>query len=182
MKIIETPFEGVKVLEPQLHSDSRGFFMESFNQKRIEEAGILFNAKQENHSLSVEKGTLRGLHFQKPPFEQAKLIRVIQGEILDVIVDLRKNSLTYKHHFKIVLSSENKKQLFIPKGFAHGFVTLNDNVEVIYKTDEYYAPAHEGGIIWNDKDLNIYWDVQYPHLSQKDSLLPSLSEMIESHV
>ncbi|SDN22417.1 dTDP-4-dehydrorhamnose 3,5-epimerase [Alkalicoccus daliensis] len=179
MNIVYTPFIGVKILEPQLHEDSRGFFMESFNERVLERADILLPTKQENHSLSVQKGTLRGLHLQLPPYEQAKLIRVIHGEILDVIVDLRNNSPSFKQHYKIVLSAENKKQLYIPKGFAHGFVTLTENTEVIYKTDEYYAPEFEGGIIWNDKELNIDWGTFEPLLSNKDRSMPPLTEAME---
>lgn len=177
MNIISTSFIGVKVLEPQLHEDSRGFFMESFNEKVLKSADIILPTKQENHSLSLRKGTLRGLHFQMPPYDQAKLIRVIRGEILDVIVDLRINSPTFKNIYKIILSEENKKQLYIPKGFAHGFITRRENTEVIYKTDQYYAPEFEGGIIWNDKDLQINWGCDEPHLSTKDKLLPSLIEV-----
>lgn len=159
MKCVSTSIADVKIFEPQIFTDERGYFMETFTQKKFEECcneQIIFC--QENESQS-KKNVLRGLHYQVSPCAQSKLVRVISGEILDVAVDLRKNSVTYKKHVAIKLSDENKKQLFIPQGFAHGFLVLSEKAIVSYKVDNYYSPKHEKGIAWNDKSLNIDWSL-----------------------
>ncbi len=156
------------ILEPKIFGDSRGYFLESFNQKLFNEAcenEIIF--VQDNESQS-SKNVLRGLHMQAPPFSQGKLVRVIKGSVLDVAVDLRKNSKTYGHHFEIELSEKNKKQLWIPPGFAHGFETLEDDTIFAYKCTNYYDPESELTILWNDEDLKINWRTQNPILSLKD--------------
>ena len=175
MKITPTPISDLVILEPKVFGDHRGYFMESFNEewfnKNISETKFI----QDNESKS-SKGVLRGLHFQKPPFAQAKLVRVIQGEVLDVAVDLRKNSLTYGQHYSILLSSENKKHFFVPRGFAHGFVVLSDTAIFSYKVDNLYSPEHDSGIIWDDKDMNIDWGIENSmiQLSDKDKVQGSL--------
>tara|TARA_B110000285_G_scaffold189453_1_gene216130 strand:+ start:2716 stop:3267 length:552 start_codon:yes stop_codon:yes gene_type:complete len=175
MKITPTPISDLVILEPKVFGDHRGYFMESFNEewfnKNISETKFI----QDNESKS-SKGVLRGLHFQKPPFAQAKLVRVIQGEVLDVAVDLRKNSLTYGQHYSILLSSENKKHFFVPRGFAHGFVVLSDTAIFSYKVDNLYSPEHDSGIIWDDKDMSIDWGIENSmiQLSDKDKVQGSL--------
>jgi len=167
MKINKTYIEGLLIIEPQLFKDDRGFFYESYNKKKLDKKiKIIF--VQDNESKSI-KGVIRGLHFQAPPFEQTKLVRCVSGNILDVAVDLRKNSKTYGKSFSIELSSENNKQLFVPKGFAHGFQVLSETAIVNYKVDEYYNPDSDSGLIWNDKDLSIDWNLDIkPILSDKD--------------
>ena len=169
MKYINTNIEGLTIIEPKIFGDHRGYFLETYNQKKNEEifGGVLFI--QDNESKST-KGVLRGLHFQKPPFEQAKLVRCIEGEVLDVAVDIRKKSPTYGEHFSIILSGKNKRQLFIPRGFAHGFVVLSETATFAYKVDNSYSPEHEDGIMWNDPSLAIDWeiDTQNIKLSDKD--------------
>ena len=150
--------------------------MESWSQKKMEEAGLFYNFVQDNHSFSAIKGTLRGLHFQKGSSSQAKLVRCVKGAVFDVAVDLRKNSKTYKKWVGCVLSEENKKQFLIPRGFAHGFLTLTDNVEFVYKADNYYDPQADRNIIWNDEEINIDWGIENPILSEKDKKAPKLSE------
>ena len=156
MKFTNTPIKDLIVIEPNVFGDQRGYFLESFNLQQFEEHVREIKFVQDNESKS-SKGVLRGLHFQKPPFDQAKLVRCVQGEVLDVAVDLRKDSATYGKHFSIKLSDENKKQLFVPRGFAHGFVVLSEVAVFAYKVDNTYAPSHDSGILWNDKDLNIDW-------------------------
>ena len=170
--------KGLVIIEPVVFGDKRGFFMETYSYRDFESAGIKEKFVQDNHSRST-KGVLRGLHFQFEPFAQSKLVRCVRGEIFDVAVDLRKGSKTFGKWFSIILSEDNKKMLYIPKGFAHGFVTLSDVAEVIYKVDEFYAPQYEGGIIWNDPELKIKWPVENPILSEKDAKLPKLKEIIE---
>ena len=174
MKYINTNIEGLTIIEPKIFGDHRGYFLETYNQEKFEETfgSVIF--LQDNESKST-KGVLRGLHFQKPPFEQAKLVRCIEGEVLDVAVDIRKKSPTYGEHFSIILSGENKRQLFIPRGFAHGFVVLSETATFAYKVDNCYSPEHEDGIIWNDQSLAIDWeiDTQYVKLSDKDKNLSS---------
>ena len=156
MKINKTFIEDLLIIEPQLFKDDRGFFYESYNKNNLDKViNIVF--VQDNESKSY-KGVIRGLHFQAPPFEQTKLVRCVSGNILDVAVDLRTNSKTYGKFFSIELSSENNKQLFVPKGFAHGFQVLSEIAIVNYKVDEYYNPDSDSGIIWNDKDLSIDWN------------------------
>ena len=150
--------------------------MESWSQKKMEEVGLFYNFVQDNHSFSAIKGTLRGLHFQKGSSSQAKLVRCVRGAVLDVAVDLRKNSKTYKKWVGCILSEENKKQFLIPRGFAHGFLTLTDNVEFVYKADNYYDPQADRNIIWNDEEINVDWGIENPILSEKDKKAPKLSE------
>ncbi len=163
---IDTPIEGLYVIEPSVFGDSRGFFMESWNKKEFEEIGINCNFVQDNHSKS-KKGVLRGLHFQIENV-QSKLVRCIRGKVLDVAVDLRRNSPTFGQYFSIELSEKNKLMLFIPKYFAHGFLVLSDEAEIIYKVDEYYDPKSDSGIIWNDETLNIDWQLEKYRLSEND--------------
>ena len=176
MKINKTFIEDLLIIEPQLFKDERGFFYESYNKKKLDKK-IKIVFVQDNESKSI-KGVIRGLHFQAPPFEQTKLIRCISGSILDVAVDLRKNSKTYGKSFSIELSSENNKQLFVPKGFAHGFQVLSETAIVNYKVDNFYNSKSEKGIIWNDKDLSIDWNLDLkPILSKKDLKLISFKEL-----
>ena len=168
MNYIKTNIEGLLILEPKVFGDDRGYFFESFNQDVFNEnvgENIVF--KQDNESKS-SKNVLRGLHFQKPPYAQGKLVRVIKGSVLDVALDLRKGSKTYGQFEKIMLSESNKKQLWVPAGFAHGFLTLEDHTIFSYKCTETYHPDSEGGIQWNDPDLGIDWGVTNPILSEKD--------------
>lgn len=177
MTFSETKIKGLWVFEPRIFEDERGFFYESFNHKQfVETTGFEGAFVQDNHSFS-RYGVMRGLHLQLPPHDQSKLVRVVQGEVLDVAVDLRKNSSTYGKYESVVLSQENKKQFFIPRGFAHGFVVLSNTAELLYKCDNYYAPSHESGVIYNDSDINIDWKVPLEDLiiSSKDNLLQSLS-------
>lgn len=176
MKVVSTDIEDLFIIEPQVFGDSRGWFMESWSQKKMEEAGLFYNFVQDNHSFSALKGTLRGLHFQKGSSSQAKLVRCVRGAVLDVAVDLRKNSKTYKKWVGCILSEENKKQFLIPRGFAHGFLTLTDNVEFVYKADNYYDPQADRNIIWNDEEINVDWGIENPILSEKDKKAPKLSE------
>lgn len=178
MKITKTKLEGVVIIEPDVFGDNRGFFMESWNKKKMEEAGLFYDFVQDNHSKSTVKGTLRGIHFQKGNKAQAKLVRCVKGAVLDVAVDLRKNSPTFKQWVGVELSAENKKQLLIPRGFGHGFVTLTDNVEFLYKADNYYAPEADAGIRWNDPDIGVEWFVENPILSGKDKKNPFLKDIL----
>ena len=179
MKITKTKLDGVVIIEPDVFGDNRGFFMESWNKKKMEEAGLFYDFVQDNHSKSTVKGTLRGIHFQKGEKAQAKLVRCVKGAVLDVAVDLRKNSPTFKQWVGVELSAENKKQLLIPRGFGHGFVTLTDDVEFLYKADNYYAPEADAGIRWNDPDIGVEWDVENPILSEKDKINPLLKNLIK---
>jgi len=178
MKFIETTISDLIIIEPTVFGDERGYFLESYNQKKFEEVVGKTSFLQDNESKS-SKGVLRGLHFQKPPFAQAKLVRCIEGEVLDVAVDIRKNSPTYGEHVAVVLSGENKKQLFISKGFAHGFVVLSDSATFAYKVDNTYAPEYDSGIKYNDQDLNIDWGLNEDEvqLSAKDEKLPSFKDL-----
>lgn len=173
MLIENTPIKDLMLITPNIFGDERGYFMETYNKKRLEKA-IKVAFVQDNESLS-QKGVLRGLHFQKPPFTQAKLIRVIFGSILDVAVDIRKDSETYGQHFKHILSSENRKQLYIPAGFAHGFLCLEDNTIVNYKCSEFYNKNSEASLLWNDVELNIDWGMKDPILAEKDKLAEKFS-------
>lgn len=177
MNVIDTTIPDVKIFEPKVFGDERGFFFESFSQKFFEEAtGLKRTFVQDNHSKSA-KGVLRGLHYQLPPMAQGKLVRVVQGEVFDVAVDIRKSSPTFGQWVGVHLSAENKRQLWVPEGFAHGFLTLSDTAEFLYKTTNYYSPAHEGAIIWNDPALNIEWpeagDIQ---VSGKDQVAPIFTQ------
>lgn len=178
MKFTKTDLDGVVILEPAVFGDHRGFFMESWSKRTLEEAGLFYDFVQDNHSSSSVKGTLRGIHFQRGDKAQAKLVRCAKGAVLDVAVDLRPSSPTYKKWVAVELSAENKKQLLIPRGFGHGFVTLTDEVEFLYKADNYYAPEADGGIRWNDPELAIDWGVEEPILSQKDANSPWLKDAV----
>lgn len=180
MKIINTIIPDIKILEPQVFEDERGFFYESFNKKEIMNA-LELNKEfvQDNHSKS-KKGVLRGLHYQLSPMAQGKLVRVIQGEVFDVSVDLRHSSPTFGQWVGVILSSENKQQLWIPEGFAHGFYVLSDQAECVYKTTEYYSREHERSIAWNDKDLSIAWPITTPPIvSLKDATAPLFSSVLK---
>lgn len=181
MKIRERKIKGVFEIQLEPRIDERGFFMRTYDDKILGQYNIHKNWVQENQSLSIPKGVIRGLHFQFPPYAETKLIRAVVGEFLDVFVDLRKNSSSLGQWDSIVLSAENKKAIYIPAGFAHGICTLSENVEVVYKVDSYYAPAHEGTLRWNDPDLNIPWPMADPILSQKDHDAQTLREFIEAH-
>lgn len=173
MNFIKTAIEAVVIIEPKVFSDHRGYFFESFNQKEFEENIQKINFVQDNESKS-KRGVLRGLHFQKPPFAQTKLTRCIQGKVLDVAVDIRKNSSTYGKYVAVELSEENKRQLFIPRGFAHGFVVLSEEVIFAYKVDNWYAPEYDSGIKFDDTNLAIDWKINSDEvqLSEKDGNLP----------
>ena len=173
---IKSKIDGLVIIEPSVFGDDRGFFMETYNQKVFAENGIDVVFVQDNHSQST-KGVLRGLHFQKPPFSQDKLIRCTRGEVLDVAVDLRKNSPTFGQYEAVILSEENKKQFFIPQGFAHGFLVLSDIADFQYKCSNFYNKESEGGVIWNDPRINIDWPKMDYLLSEKDKLWPTLSEI-----
>ena len=176
MKINKTFIEDLLIIEPVLFKDERGFFYESYNKKNLDKI-IKIAFVQDNESKSY-KGVVRGLHFQRPPFEQTKLVSCVSGKIFDVAVDLRTNSKTYGKSFSIELSSENNKQLFVPKGFAHGFQVLSETAIVNYKVDNFYNPKSDSGIIWNDKDLSIDWNLDLkPILSKKDLKLISFKEL-----
>ena len=171
MEVIKTEIEGLLIIKPKVFEDSRGYFYESYNKERLREAGIDHEFVQDNQSLS-SKGVLRGLHFQNPPYEQGKLIRVITGSVLDVAVDIRKNSPTYGRWLSAELSAVNKLMFWIPPGFAHGFATLEDNTVFFYKCTNVYNKQSEGSIRWNDPDLNIDWKTKSPILSEKDKISP----------
>ena len=176
MEIIYEPLKGLFVIKPRVFTDERGYFYESYNAKTFEDIGINDNFLQDNQSLSIHKGVLRGLHFQNPPFAQAKLIRVVTGAVYDVAVDIRKNSPSYGQHFGLELNEENKLLLYIPIGFAHGFLTLRENTLFNYKCSNVYDKNSEEGIFWNDSDLNINWNISDPILSSKDIMNQSFSE------
>ena len=179
MKITKTKLEGVVIIEPDVFGDNRGFFMESWNKKKMAEAGLDYDFVQDNHSKSTVKGTLRGIHFQKSDNAQAKLVRCVKGAVLDVAVDLRRNSPTFKQWVGVELSEENKKQLLIPRCFGHGFVTLTDDVEFLYKVDNYYESEADAGILWNDPEIGVEWGVDNPILSEKDKKNPFLKDCRE---
>lgn len=178
MKFIKTEIPDVFIIEPSVFGDERGYFLESFNLKKFEENVHPIKFVQDNESKS-SKGVLRGLHFQTPPFNQAKLVRCIEGSVLDVAVDVRKESPTYGKHIAVELTGENKKQLFVPRGFAHGFLVLSETATFSYKVDNTYAPESDNGIRWNDKELNINWGISDTDvkLSEKDKNLTSFSEL-----
>ncbi len=176
MKVIKTDIEGVLIIEPKVFGDARGYFYESYSQRTMEENEIFYNFVQDNQSFSATKGTLRGIHFQNGDAAQAKLVRCTKGAVLDVAVDLRKGSPTYKKWVSVELSEENKRQFLIPRGFGHGFVTLTDNVEFMYKADNYYNAEQDRSILWCDSELNVDWGIENPIVSDKDSKAPKLSE------
>lgn len=170
----ETPIKDLLIFEPQVWGDARGYFFESFNERTFAEAGVAQVFVQDNQARSI-KNVLRGLHYQRPPYEQGKLIRVLRGEILDVVVDIRKTSAAYGRWFSIRLSEENKKQLYVPRGFAHGYAVLSEMAEVFYKCDNFYEKSHEGGIAFDDPNLKIDWEVDLKQviLSEKDRKWPT---------
>ena len=178
MKFITQTIRDVLLIEPVVHCDERGYFVETFKQNLLDDAlGYKVNFIQDNESESISKGVLRGLHFQSPPFTQNKLVRVIKGEVLDVAVDIRRNSPTFGKHVSVELSEKNKKQLFVPGGFAHGFIVLSEGAIFAYKVDAYYSAEHEEGIAYNDKDINIDWRILESEiiLSNADQNYPSLA-------
>ena len=176
MKFIKTEIPEVVIIEPNVFGDHRGYFLESFNQKEFDKNIGEITFVQDNESKS-SRGVLRGLHFQNPPFAQSKLVRCIEGEVLDVAVDIRKNSPTYGHHVAVKLTGGNKRQLFVPRGFAHGFVVLSESATFAYKVDNWYSPENDNGIMWNDLGLNIDWEIDKDQiqLSTKDTMLQSFS-------
>ena len=178
MTIENLDIAGLLVIKPNFFNDERGFFFESYNKRVYNDAGIMFDFIQDNQSFS-KKGVIRGLHLQTSPFAQAKLVRVLQGEILDVAVDLRKNSITYGQHFSVILSAENKKQLMVPHGFAHGFSVLSDTASVLYKVDQVYHKDSERGIRYDDPALAIDWKVNLDDVivSEKDLILPGFKDI-----
>ena len=176
MNVIPTEVLDVYILEPKVFGDHRGWFMETWSTRNMEEAGLHYQFVQDNQSYSAQKGTLRGFHFQKGDSAQAKLVRCGRGAVLDVAVDLRKGSPTYKKWVAVELSAENKRQLLIPRGFGHGFVTLTDDVEFLYKEDNLYNPSTDRNILWNDPELGIDWRVENPILSEKDRTAPLLRD------
>lgn len=176
MKLINTEIPDVKLVEPQIFGDNRGWFYESYSFEKLKALGIETVFVQDNRSFSAEKGTLRGIHFQKTPCAQTKLICCTKGEILDVAVDLRRGSPTYLKWVSAVLTEENKRMLYIPKGFGHGFVTLTDNVEVLYKVDDYYSKENDRSIRFDDKEIGVDWGVNLPVLSEKDKNAPFLCD------
>ncbi len=178
MEVIKTNIEGVVIIEPRIFKDDRGYFFESFSQREFEEKMCKTTFVQDNESKS-SYGVLRGLHFQKPPFAQSKLVRVIKGAVLDVAVDIRKGSYTYGQHVSAELTEDNHRQFFIPKGFAHGFSVLTDEVIFQYKCDNFYAPQHEGALAWDDPELAIDWRIPTDKviLSAKDEYHPKLKEL-----
>jgi dTDP-4-dehydrorhamnose 3,5-epimerase len=179
MQVLSSHFRDVKLLRPARHVDSRGFFSEAYSKRAYAEIGIVNEFVQDNHSLSRKKGVVRGLHFQIHPFAQAKLLRVLRGAVFDAVVDIRTGSPTYGQHIATVLSEEDWNQIFIPAGFAHGFCTLQEETEILYKVDHYYSPAHERGVRWNDPALGIAWPISKAEaeLSEKDKMLPLLADL-----
>ena len=172
MKITKTKLDGVVIIEPDVFGDNRGFFFESWSKRKMEAAGLFYDFVQDNHSSSTVKGTLRGIHFQKGEWCQAKLVRCTRGSVLDVAVDLRKDSATFGHWVGVLLSAENKRQLWVPEGFAHGFYVTSEAAEFVYRCTDYYHPSAEHSVRWDDPDLAIEWplvDGQAPSLSAKDA-------------
>jgi dTDP-4-dehydrorhamnose 3,5-epimerase len=178
MKFNETSISGLVIIEPKVFNDSRGYFFEPYNKDKFDKYFGITNFVQDNESKSSE-GVLRGFHFQKPPYDQAKLVRCIEGEVLDIALDIRKNSKTYGKYEKIILSAKNKKQFFIPRGFAHAFLVLSKTAIFSYKVDNVYAPDYDSGVIWNDPDLAIDWDFNKSELiiSEKDKNLSFFSKI-----
>jgi len=175
MTINETKLEGVLIVEPQVFGDARGWFMETYNKKKTPR--ITCDFVQDNQSYSAQKGTLRGIHFQRAPMSQAKLLRCTRGAVMDFAIDLRPDSETYKQWIGVELSEENKKQIFIPRGFGHAFVTLADDTEVQYKADNYYSSEHDSAILWSDPEIGIDWGVENPIISDKDKIAPLLKDI-----
>lgn len=176
MNVVKTDLLDVYILEPKVFGDDRGWFIESWSEQKMLKVGFNYNFVQDNHSYSSQKNTIRGIHFQKGAAAQAKLVRCVEGAVLDVAVDLRKGSPTYKKWIAVELSKDNKKQLLIPRGFGHGFLTLTDNVQFLYKADNVYNSEMDRNIIWNDPELNIDWGIDKPILSDKDAKAPLLKD------
>lgn len=176
MNVIETKLPGVVIVEPQVFGDHRGWFMESWSQKTMADNGLNVNFVQDNLSYTARKGTLRGIHFQQYPMAQTKLVRVTRGAVMDVAVDLRKDSPTYRQWVAVELSAENRKQLLIPQGFGHAFLTLTDNVEFVYKCDNFYSKEHDRNIRFDDPELGVEWGIAEPILSEKDAAAPFLKD------
>jgi dTDP-4-dehydrorhamnose 3,5-epimerase len=180
MNVLATELEGVLIVEPKVFGDKRGFFLETYQKQRYQDAGIDFAFVQDNISFSVGR-TLRGLHYQHP-CDQAKLVQVLAGEIYDVAVDIRRGSPTFGRWAGVVLSAENRRQFFLPQGFAHGFCVMSETALFMYKCSDYYTPRYESGICWNDPDLAVSWPVQTPILSERDAALPCLHEIDPSRL
>jgi len=176
MKVTNTKLDGVLIIEPVYHQDYRGYYSEVYSKKTLEQLGIFNTFVQDNHSYTIKKDTIRAIHFQNNPKSQCKLVRCTNGRVLDVVVDLRQDSPTYKQWISVELSKENKKQVYIPHGFGHGFLTLCDDCEVLYKVDQYYDPTLDRAIAWNDPQINILWQVKDPIISLKDSNAPTLKD------
>jgi dTDP-4-dehydrorhamnose 3,5-epimerase len=176
MNVIETKLPGVVIVEPQVFGDHRGWFMESWSQKTMADNGLNVNFVQDNQSYTARKGTLRGIHFQQYPMAQTKLVRVTRGAVMDVAVDLRKDSPTYRQWVAVELSAENRKQLLIPQGFGHAFLTLTDDVEFVYKCDNFYSKEHDRNIRFDDPELGVEWGIAEPILSEKDAAAPFLKD------
>lgn len=176
MNVTETELKGVYILEPQVFGDARGWFMESWSRRAMEKAGLYYDFVQDNQSFSAWKGTLRGIHFQRGGNAQAKLVRCGRGAVLDYAVDLRRGSPSYLKWVSAELSAENKRQLLIPRGFGHAFLTLTDDVEFLYKADNFYAPESDGAVRWDDPEIGIKWAVSAPTLSEKDKTAPLLRD------
>lgn len=179
MPVIKTDLNGVVIVEPQVFGDARGWFMESWSKVKFDAAGLHYDFLQDNQSFSAHKGTLRGLHYQLNPMAQAKLVRCTRGKLLDVAVDIRQNSPQFAKWVAVELSADNKRQLMIPRGFAHGFITLTDDVEIQYKADNYYAPHFEGNIRWDDPQIGIDWKIPPTILADKDAKAPTLKERLD---
>ena len=180
MQVEHLNIPDVRLLSPRKHDDRRGFFSETYNKKAFAALGIDIDFVQDNHSYSADKGTVRGLHFQTPPFAQDKLVRVARGAVFDIAVDLRRSSPTYGRHVSAVLTADAWNQILVPIGFAHGFMTLEPDTEVIYKVSNYYAPDHDKGLLWNDPALGINWPISDDEafFSEKDGKLPRLAELV----
>lgn len=176
MNVIETKLPGVVIVEPQVFGDHRGWFMESWSKKTMADNGLNVNFVQDNQSYTARKGTLRGIHFQQYPMAQTKLVRVTRGAVMDVAVDLRKDSPTYRQWVAVELSAENRKQLLIPQGFGHAFLTLTDDVEFVYKCDNFYSKEHDRNIRFDDPELGVEWGIAEPILSEKDAAAPFLKD------
>lgn len=179
MEITELEIPDVKIIKPKKFGDHRGFFSETYNERALAEAGIILDFVQDNHSLSTERGVIRGLHFQTLPFAQDKLVRVVRGAIFDVAVDLRRNSPTFGKHVSTIISASEWNQILVPIGFAHGFCTLEPDTEVIYKVTNYYSPEHDKGLLWSDSELSIQWPIPANEavLSDRDKKQPRFSEL-----
>lgn len=176
MTVTETKLNGVYIIEPRVFGDARGWFMETYNKLKTPQIDCEF--VQDNHSYSTNKCTIRGIHFQRDPMAQAKLVRCVRGAVKDYVVDLRISSAAYRQWIGVELSADNKKQIFIPRGFGHAFLTLTDDVEIVYKTDNYYSAEHDAAVLWCDPEIGIDWGVDNPVLSERDKNAPVLSEVL----